>query len=137
MFRDIATVDMELTKAELRAFVGNSDGDVLYASSVVALIPSVIIVAHGDLLKDLLLAAESMGSAVSERVEVTLRNALIPSRWSSTVGKPDPHHVRVMEKAREVADRMAKGSAERAMYEAAANEISRAIEDHIKGDDDD
>jgi hypothetical protein len=137
LYRDIVLLDIERGTNVLRSILasGHAD-DVKYVAQLLAALPSAVVVNQAPLVAEILHAAQRLDSTTLERIESTLRGALIPSAWQSVVGEPDPKHVQAMEKAKAVARTLPEGSLERVLFEKVAAAIGRTIEEHVADDDD-
>ena len=135
LFADVARLDMTTTDKVLRARMAScKSADIEYVASLVAALPNSILMDHTALILSVLQAANTEGAKCFEHVEATLRYALVPTRWESTVGKPDPKLVNAKTKAAEIARSLPEGALERDFFNAVAVSIENRIATHLKSD---
>ncbi|MDP9149404.1 MAG: hypothetical protein M3O36_05630, partial [Myxococcota bacterium] len=136
LFRDIAPIDMGTTERLLRERMDRGGAkDVELVADLLGALPGPVVTEHVALVAAVLQIAHAVGDESFARVEGSMRRALVPTRWESTVGEPDPNQVEAMNRARELATSLPAASLERRLFDDVSASIGRTIEGNVRRDE--
>jgi hypothetical protein len=136
LFRDLAPLDMAVTERLLRERLerGNVKNVELVADLIGAL-PGPVVTGHVALVAAVLRVAHAAGGELLASVKDSMRRALVPTRWESVVGEPDPNQVEALNRARELAASLPVGSLERKLFDDVSASIGRTIKGNVGRDE--
>jgi hypothetical protein len=100
-----------------------------------AALPGSVKLGELPFISALLRAADAAGPRSLASVESTLRHALTPMQWSSTVGEVDPSHVAARDRVRAISTSFAGGSLERNLVQAIDQDITESISRRLAEDE--
>jgi hypothetical protein len=115
--------------------ISGDEKEIGYVAALIGALPGAALEDHMALIASVLQLAQVAGATCLERVEATLRNALVPTRWESVVGQPDPNQVKALTQAARLAESLPVDSPERRLFGAVAASIERTITSTAKRDE--
>lgn len=136
LFRAVALLNIPLAMRSLDVLVLSGTPDrIEHAATLFAALPGGVKLGELPFISALLRAAHAAGPRTFASVESTLRLALTPLQWSSTVGEADPAHIAAGDRVKAISASLVEGSLERNLFEAIDRDITESISRRLAEDE--